>query len=488
MQVPYPKSFRKLLFVGFSLVALPLLIALVNNAVSIDRLADKSRHAVYGAVQATESSRALAESITNEERVARQYLVLGDPALLEGLASAHEQFLKAARALAQLPLSARQREQLDDILARESAIYFETITQNPRTAPEGVRAEKTEAMAGEFANLAKEGRAILATSNEVIAREVAALQELAGRAQNIVLWQLLALVPAAVILVVGFSLVLARPVRQLDEGIRKLGNADFESPIAVSGPQDLEYLGRQLDWLRQRLAVVEEQKSRFLRHVSHELKTPLTALREGSELLADESAGPLTSEQREVVGILRNNSIELRKLIENLLNYSAVQFQKGTLSTKPIKMRDVIKRVAADQKLAMIAKDLKLKLICPDFVLQADEEKLRVTLDNLLSNAIRFSPRGGIVSIIARRNGVDAVVEVMDQGPGIDGEDRGRIFDPFYQGRQTAAAPVSGTGLGLSIAREHVLSHGGTIEVVDEKGVGAHFRVTMPLVQQELAA
>ena len=89
MQVPYPKSFRKLLLIGFSLVALPLLIALVNNAVSIDRLADKSRHAVYGAVQATESSRALVESITNEERIARQYLVLGEAVLQEGGADVH---------------------------------------------------------------------------------------------------------------------------------------------------------------------------------------------------------------------------------------------------------------------------------------------------------------------------------------------------------------------------------------------------------------
>lgn len=488
MQVPYPKSFRKLLLIGFSLVALPLLIALVNNAVSIDRLADKSRHAVYEAVQATESSRALVESITNEERIARQYLVLGEAVLQEGLASAHERFLKAARALSQLPLSQRQREQLDDILARESAVYFQTITQNPLSTPQAERLAGAEAVAGEFASLAEEGRAMLATSNEVIAREVAALQELAGRAQNIVLWQLLALIPAAIFLVVGFSLVLARPIRQLDAGIRKLGNADFESPIAVNGPQDLEYLGRQLDWLRQRLAVVEEQKSRFLRHVSHELKTPLTALREGSELLADESAGPLTTEQKEVVRILRDNSIELRKLIENLLNYSAVQFQKGSLSTSPVKMREVIKRVAADQKLAMIAKDLKLKFLCSDFSLEADEEKLRVTLDNLLSNAIKFSPRGGTVSIVARPSGHDAVVEVMDEGPGINGEDRERIFDPFFQGRQFEAASVSGTGLGLSIAREHVLSHGGDIELVSHDGVGAHFRLRVPLAHEKAAA
>jgi two-component system sensor histidine kinase GlrK len=256
----------------------------------------------------------------------------------------------------------------------------------------------------------------------------------------------------------------------------------------VSGPQDLEYLGRQLEWLRSRLVELEEQKSRFLRHVSHELKTPLTALREGSELLADESAGPLTAEQREVVRILRDNSIELRKLIENLLNFSAVQFQREGLHARMVRIRDIIERVSADQKLAMLAKELRLKVNCPDLTLQADEDKLRVMLDNLVSNAVKYSPRGGTILISARERAGEMVIEVVDQGPGVAGEDRRRIFDPFFTGRQAVAAPVSGTGLGLSIAREHVLSHGGQIELIDDPRAGAHFRVTLPVLQSGAAA
>ncbi|HSD62111.1 MAG TPA: HAMP domain-containing sensor histidine kinase [Burkholderiales bacterium] len=487
MQLRYPKSFLKLLFVGFALVTLPLMFALINNAVSIDRLADQSRHAVYEAVQATESGRALAELITAEERVARQYLVLADPELLTGLVAAHERLLRAARSLGGMPLSDAQRRQLNDIVAREAAV-FEGITDDPLTPGKAAPLHRADALAAEFRELAQMAGAMLARSNEVIAHEVDSLQALAGKARQIVIWQMLALLPAAIVLVVGFALVLARPIRQIDAGIRKLGTGDFTEPITVSGPQDLEYLGRQLEWLRNRLAELEEQKSRFMRHVSHELKTPLTALREGSELLADESAGPLTSEQREVVRILRDNSIELRKLIENLLNYSAARHQRDALEARPVRMREVIGRVAADQKLAMLAKDLSFKVHCPDFTLHADEDKLRVALDNLVSNAVKYSPRGGAVLVSARERAGEVVLEVVDQGPGVERKDRGRIFEPFFQGRRPAVAPVGGTGLGLAIAREHVLSHGGNIELVDDARGGAHFKVTLPALPARDAA
>src|SRR5207245_1051964 len=99
------------------------------------------------------------------------------------------------------------------------------------------------------------------------------------------------------------------PIAEIDAAIRQLGGADFSRPIAVRGPEDLRYLGRRLDWLRRRLDEFETQKNRFLRHVSHELKTPLTALREGAELLHDQVAGPLAPPQRQVVAIMRDNSV-----------------------------------------------------------------------------------------------------------------------------------------------------------------------------------
>jgi two-component system sensor histidine kinase GlrK len=239
--------------------------------------------------------------------------------------------------------------------------------------------------------------------------------------------------------------------------------------------------------MRRELLDVEQQKNRFLRQVSHELKTPLTALREGAELLSEEVVGKLTPEQREIAEILRHNSVELQKLIEDLLSFGASQFRKVTVDLGPVDVREVIGRVAEDQRLAIRARGLTLDIAAEDVMIPADSEKLRVVLDNLLSNAVKFSPPGGSIGIRARYDGDALEIDVTDQGPGVSPEERTRIFDPFYQGRQAGAGPLRGTGIGLSVVKEYVFAHGGSVEVVDSAG-GAHLRIRVPLIRIETAA
>jgi two-component system sensor histidine kinase GlrK len=313
------------------------------------------------------------------------------------------------------------------------------------------------------------------------------MRETARQAQRITLWQLLALFPVVIFLVVGFTILIARPIRQIDAAIRRLGQADFSVPVHVGGPEDLRQLGERLDWMRERLADLEQQKNRFLRHMSHELKTPLTALREGAELMSEEVVGKLTPEQREIAEILRHNSIELQKLIEDLLSYGASQSQKPAVDVARIELKRVANRVLDDQKLALRAKQLKLDVNVQDLTLSADFEKLRVMLDNLVSNAIKFSPQEGTIRLRARKVGDEVELEVADQGPGIAPEERKLVFEPFYRGRHAADALVKGTGIGLSVVREYAQMHGGSAEVVDD-GPGAHVRVRLPLVSESPGA
>ena len=122
-----------------------------------------------------------------------------------------------------------------------------------------------------------------------------------------------------------------RPIRQIDSAISQLGKGTFSKAIAVRGPTDLVDLGRQLEWLRMRLLELAQERNRFLRHMSHELKTPLASIREGTELLMDGAVGELDSAQREVTTILRDNGIKLQQLIENLLSFSAWQARHSGL-------------------------------------------------------------------------------------------------------------------------------------------------------------
>jgi two-component system sensor histidine kinase GlrK len=269
----------------------------------------------------------------------------------------------------------------------------------------------------------------------------------------------------------------------VSEGIRGLGEGQFGKRIQIEGPADMVRLGEQLDWLRERLLTLEAQKTRFLQHISHELKTPLTALREGSDLLSSGVVGNLNAEQREIARILQENSIELRKLIEGLLNYSAVHAQASYLDAKIVQLRDVVRRTVNDRKLAIVAKGIRIELNCEHVTAYCDEEKIRVVLDNLLSNAVKYSPERGLISIKLYKEHGDAVFEVLDEGPGIPPSERDKIFEAFYRGADMPVAAIKGSGLGLSIVKEYVTLHKGRIEVLE--GPGAHFRIRFPRKKSE---
>jgi two-component system sensor histidine kinase GlrK len=115
-----------------------------------------------------------------------------------------------------------------------------------------------------------------------------------------------------------------------------------------------------------------------------------------------------------------------------------------------------------------------------DVSFDADRAKLRLILDNLLSNAVKFTPEGGTITLLGRREGDYVVIEVADSGPGIPAEERDRVFEAFYQGATPQGGLVRGTGIGLSVVHEFVLAHGGSIEIVDGEFPGAHFRLRLP--------
>jgi two-component system sensor histidine kinase GlrK len=319
------------------------------------------------------------------------------------------------------------------------------------------------------------------------------LQETARKAQRVSAWQVAALVPGTLILVLIFTLLVARPIRQIDRAIGQLGASGFSKPIKIKGPTDLQRLGRQLEWLRLRLLELAQEKNKFLRHMSHELKTPLANIREGTELLLDGSVGELKGPQREVTDILRMNGLKLQQLIENLLSFSAWQAKSEVLTLSDFELGKQVISVARAQRLALKAGNIQLKLEVDDIIVNADQDKIRTVLDNLLSNAVKFTPRGGLITIRAHRLPTSFVLEFGDTGPGIPEDERHRIFEAFFQGTRKQGGPVGGTGIGLSVVLECIQAHNGSVELVDsDEFPGAHFRIHIPqtrvVVKQKLAA
>jgi two-component system sensor histidine kinase GlrK len=323
-------------------------------------------------------------------------------------------------------------------------------------------------------------------SNRVSAqtdRELNSLQATTQIAQRNLFWETLLLVPLTLAVVGVFTYLFGRPIRAIDRAISELGRGTFSRPIVIRGPADLERLAAQLEWLRGRLLDLAQEKNRFLRHMSHELKTPLANIREGTELLMDGAVGELQSGQREVTAILRENGMKLQRLIENLLSFSAWQAKSVGLEVSEFKLRPLVKSVLENQQLTLVAQRVRLDVQVEDLTPLADRGKVRLILDNLLSNAVKFTPRGGTISMHARGEREQLVLDVMDSGPGIPLDERNRIFEAFYQGKTPQGGHVKGTGIGLSVVTEFVNAHSGSIEILEAKGGGAHFRVRLPMRQ-----
>ena len=480
----FPRSFLGLLVTSFLLVAMPLVGALLYSAWHTQSLAEQSRSAVYNAAQAARGSRALVNRIGSIERLAQQLAVLPDPGLLEDYARLHEGFRQLTQDLARLPIDEQQVAALRRTMDEEQSLY-DLLAAGALARPE------PDAVAERVADLADSANEVLAISYRVADDEVERLRAAAEGVQRRLLQLVLATLAAALAIAFALTRVIARPIAELDASIRQLGSADFAQPIRVGGPQDLRDLGARLDWLRRRLTELEAQKNRFLRHLSHELKTPLASLREGAELLNDQVAGPLAPPQRAVVSIMRDNSVKLQRLIEELLDYQRALHAAASLEVKPVRLDALVHEVVEAQRLSALAKEQRVVLEVAPVQVDADPEKLRSIVDNLLGNAIKFTPPGGTITLLAREAEGRVTIEVIDSGPGVPAEERDAVFDSFFRGRSKAGGRVEGSGLGLAIAREFAEAHGGRIAVV-AGGPGGHFRVTLPkrpepLVLQEAA-
>ena len=474
MIVPQAKSFVRLLLSGFVFVSLPLLVALALAAVYLDQLATHSQEALYQAAQASKSSRGILDHVTRLERAAKQYQVLGDRSLLRAYERIHEEFTKSLHALQGFVNDAGIQQQIEQIMALEAGI-LSTLKRRSHTSQQTIDA------VGGFTQLTELARQLLEGNNRVIDQEIQRLADIADTSRKNMVFIGLFLIPTLVIIVWKFSVALSRPIRQIDAAIKTMGEGEFKTSVYVTGPQDLQYLGRRLDWLRTRLAEVEEEKAKFVRHVSHELKTPLTAIREGADLLDDGVVGTLNQKQKQVVEILVSNTSKLQQLIEDLLNFSTASLSETSVTPEPVKLDKLVYKVLTDQKLAIMSKKLKLKTKLEPIVVNGDLEMLRVILDNLLSNAVKYSPAKGKLILTVVQQGSRVRVDIKDEGPGVKELDKARIFDAFYQGENKPDGHIKGTGLGLSIVKEFIEAHGGKITVGDNVPTGAHMWFTIPI-------
>lgn len=467
MQIFTTRSIRQLTIIGFVAVATLLIAALLMTARQLERLSEQSQTTVTMVATAMSASRQLVQQTIAMERNARQYAVLEDEEIYQLYLNRRVEYFSSLASIANLNVSVAVRQLIEELLTLESAAF--------------ARVADTEAELA-FPELSGMAYRIATAIEQWISEQQGQLRQRSADTQRSLTLQALLFIVAAFALAAVFVLLITRPLQQIDRAINSIGSGEYTREIHVRGPQDLQALGSRLNWLRGRLAELEQQRTSFLRHVSHELKTPLASMQEGAALLNDGVVGKLSAEQREISQIIGSNCQRLQALIEELLRHNAQNFAVLSAMPKTVRVDRLIDGVVEAHQLALSSGEIGVETHLAKLQVTVDEERLRVVLDNLFTNAVKFTPQNGVIRLSLWAENGDAVFEISDQGPGIPEAERARIFEAFFQGSRQGKQIYAGSGLGLAIASDYATGIGARLELRDTEA-GACFRVTLALAK-----
>jgi len=467
-------SIKKLTLLGFSLVALPLVVALLYSAAQINKLSNQSEDAIFKAAELTENSKQLNELLVKMERYASQSIVLKSKELT------HNYFVEEEKLL---NIINKYLVNNSDKSLKETSKQFlnEIHIINQLLSEDNEQTLYLTQLQDQFKLLVKTYNRINQRSNELIYNQAKEVKTSAKLVRQTMLNSLV-IIPITVLIAIFFIILITKPLKKLIAEIQQLEQGNFEHQIALNSSPEVNEIVDALEVMRTRLHALELQKSSFIRHISHELKTPLAAIREGTELLYDNSVGALNPDQQEISDIVRSSVTRLQRLIEDLLDFNIVLDSTSLQDSEKLHVTQLINSVLNERKLDIKRKELNLHTSLDNIAIYSNAKQLTVILDNLLSNAIKYSPTSSKLSVTSSIEQGQLTITITDEGIGLRKEDIAHIFDAFYQGPAPQGNEIKGSGLGLTIVKELLMRINGNINVTSStnKPSGTTFTLILP--------
>ena len=460
-----PKSVLQLVIIGFLVVVAPLCLAIMYTVQTLGELSENSRAMTTQVITLNRHGQELQRDLLELERRARQYLTLKNDDLLQLFNQEKRSVLFNINNLKDIS------NNLDEIYSR----LYNSISD---LAPDAMAAQKNNQLLKQFDEITEArvefGQRLRADVDQRITDHSIESDKI--KDSLLVMVFLMAL--ATLMLMLFFSYWINRPIKTIAKEIKLLGEGDLTREIKISGPQEVKALGNELEWLRVRLDEIDQQKQQFLRHISHELKTPLANLREGADLLSEQVTGPLSERQSEIVSIVQQNSIELQRLIENLLDYNQVPHQ--VIRPEFIQLDVLGEALFENYRISIENKKLDVNCHWHTNEWIADRNKLKIALDNVISNAVNYTPKQGSIVLESREEEGRLVIDIANTGVAIQEHEVTHLFEPFYQGSSVRHGPIKGSGLGLSVALESMLTQGGNLTLESHPSLDVCFRLICP--------
>ncbi|MFB0767261.1 sensor histidine kinase [Aeromonas salmonicida] len=460
-----PRSLLQVVLMGFVLVLMPLGGMIWHDSQALEHLSQLTSDELERAVRDTRRATLLTTQAIDLERTLRRYAVLGDERIL----ASYQQQLASYRSL----LAAHQ----GSIPDAEAYTGLEQVLAWLDSLQDLAQA-RTASASPQFDEFNQINQQLEVITRGQVDEHVSRVRAMIAELMREIWWVSGFVAVLSLLLVLLFTYLIIHPVRQIESRILSLGAGVEPDKRPVDGPAELVVLGERINWLHDKLKELEQQKYQFLRHVSHELKTPLAVLREGSDLLGEQLVGPLTPDQQEICQMLEENSRRLQTLIERLLDFNRLS-QQEVFTLTPVALTPLLSELTAEYRLALESKQISVHLPTDPIMLQAEPYRLRLILDNLFSNAVSYGARDGQIWIRAGQDANGGWLEVANEGPIIPVAERERIFEPFEQGSIVRQGLLKGSGMGLSIARESAMSLGGELVLIEDEQADVCFRLTL---------
>jgi signal transduction histidine kinase len=308
----------------------------------------------------------------------------------------------------------------------------------------------------------------------------------AGNAQQLTTTAFGFAVALAGLIAIWLITTISGPVRDLESGMETVANGDFSYRLSIEPRRHDEFgrLAESYQMMVQQLRQLDQLKAEFVSVASHELKTPINVIIGYLQLLQENVYGDLTPKQREICLTLASQAQALSRLVRQLLDVSRFEAGGGKLELRPMPLAPFLAELETTFRVLAIQRGVRFNVDrgsrLPDQVVW-DEDRMSEVLGNLLSNAFKFTERGGTVELSVAAANDTIRMQVRDTGAGIPPENVPYIFEKFFQADNQASASAKGTGLGLAIAKTIVGAHGGTIDVESTLGRGTTFSISLPV-------
>jgi signal transduction histidine kinase len=468
------------IFLGFSLVIVVLATVGVLGLRAVGRLVSVNREIASESLPALRLAGGVRDTLLAMARLEARFAVLRDRRYAdlwrESAAHARADLARLADLVDTAPETAR-------LTAARAAFetYHAAILEEQGqllAAPPGTPAPDSSASRRLGEQVEAEVEALQQATYARVARAQAEVARLERRTWNGVIVALATAVVLALLATAVIALRITRSLRRLSVATTAVAAGSFREPIPVGGRDEVAVLARSFNAMADRLHKHDELKDELFATLSHELRSPITSVREAAHLLADGVPGPLTAKQARLVDIIRRSTDRLLRLVNQILDVSRLRAGVLPLEFVPLDLDWLVAR--AVEELRPQADEARVTLVRERvgsrFTVQGDEDRLVQVVVNLLANAVRFTPVGGRVTVRLVDAGPECEIQVEDTGVGIPAAELPHIFESYRQ----AHPGKGGTGLGLAIVRGLVQAHGGRVTAESQEGKGSRFTVLLP--------